>query len=229
MMRKLRQVSLWLLLVVFLAATVPPTPAAALSVEEVVARVQAQYDKSGGFKASFRQESRLKGGAQSETAEGWVYFKRPLRMRWQYEKPAEQKKEVISDGKQVFMYIPQDGLVMVYPLNRVLRSDLVLRFFSGISQVRQDFQMAWRRPPQEGSSHLIDLTPVKPQAELRRLSLTVNPKTYEVENLEFTNALGEETRFLFTRIQLDYQAAPDFFTFTPPPGVQVVRDAPGAS
>ncbi len=228
-MQSWKQVLSRVILAVFLAALALPAPAATLSVEDAVARVQDRYDKAGGFKAYFRQESRLKGSGQGETAEGWVYFKRPLRMRWQYEKPAEQKKEVISDGKQVFMYIPQDSLVMVYPLNRVLRSDLVLRFFSGISQVRQDFQMAWRRPPQEGASYLIDLTPVKPQAELRRLSLTVNPKTYEVENLEFTNALGEETRFLFTRIQLDYQAAPDFFTFTPPPGVQVVRDAPGAS
>ncbi len=205
-----------------------PRPGAALEAAEVVAQVQALYDRAGGFKAYFRQESRLKGGAQSDLAEGWVYFKRPLRMRWQYEKPAEQQKEVISDGQQVYLYIPQDSLVMVYPLNRVLRSDLVLRFFSGIAQVRQDFHLAWRRPPQPGLSHLIELTPIKPQAELKRLHLTVNPATHQVEVLEFTNALGEETRFLFTRIQLDYQTPPDFFTFTPPPGVQVVRDAPGA-
>jgi outer membrane lipoprotein-sorting protein len=37
--------------------------------------------------------------------------------------------------------------------------------------------------------------------------------------------LGEETRFAFTRIQMDYQAAPGFFTFTPPPGVQVVKES----
>jgi outer membrane lipoprotein carrier protein len=218
-----------LILATLLSAAGFPRPALAFPVEDEVARIQAQYDRAGGFKAYFRQESRLKGGGQSDTAEGWVYFKRPLRMRWQYEKPADQKKEVICDGKQVYMYIPQDSLVMVYPMNRVLRSDLVLRFFSGIAQVRQDFQMAWRRPPQDGASYLIDLTPLKPQAELKRLSLTVNPATHQVEVLEFTNALGEETRFLFTRIQLDYDAPPDFFTFTPPPGVQVVRDAPGAS
>jgi len=197
-------------------------------VEEVVAQVQARYDRAGGFKAYFRQESRLHGGARSDTAEGWVYFKRPLRMRWQYEKPPEQKKEVISDGSQVYLYIPQDGVAMVYPLNRVLRSDLVLRFFSGITQVRQDFQMAWARPPRPGQLYLIQLTPVKPQAELTRLTLTVHPETYQVERLEFTNALGEETAFLFTRVQLNYEVPANFFTFTPPPGVQVVRDPAGA-
>ncbi|MFI5355230.1 MAG: outer membrane lipoprotein carrier protein LolA, partial [Desulfobaccales bacterium] len=66
--------------------------------------------------------------------------------------------------------------------------------------------------------------PKKEQAELKRLTLTINPKTYLVDKLEFSNALGEETRFAFSQIKLDVKLAPDFFSFTPPPGVQVVRE-----
>ena len=40
-----------------------------------------------------------------------------------------------------------DGLVMVYKLDQVLRSDLVMRFFSGIGQFQKDFTIAWNRPP----------------------------------------------------------------------------------
>lgn len=198
--------------------------AAALEPQEVVTRIQGQYDKSGGFKAWFRQESRLKGATQGEMAEGWMYFKKPLQMRWQYENPPAQRKEVISDGKQVWMYLPQDQLAMVYPLNQVMRSDLVMRFFSGIGQINEEFRIAWQRPPREGSDYAIELVPRQPQMELKALSLTIDPQSYQVKRLEFTNALGEETRFAFTRIQMDYQAAPGFFTFTPPPGVQVVKE-----
>jgi outer membrane lipoprotein carrier protein len=74
---------------------------------------------------------------------------------------------------------------------------------------------------------VIDLFPKKEQAELKRLTLTINPKTYLVDRLEFANALGEETRFAFSQMNLDVKLAPDFFSFTPPPGVQVVREAPG--
>lgn len=204
------------------AAGAAPTP------QEVMARVQAQYDKAGAFKARFRQESRLKAVSQAEMAEGWMYFQKPCRMRWQYENPPEQKKEVISDGRQVWMYMPQDGLVMVYPLNQVLRSDLVMRFFSGMGQFQKDFQVSWGRPPEESGSFVIDLVPHKEQPELKRLTLTINPRTYLVEKLEFTNAVGEETRFAFSRSQWDVRLEPNFFTFTPPPGVQVVRDKPGS-
>lgn len=193
---------------------------------EVMQKVQAQYDKTGAFQARFQQESRLKAMQQTDSAAGWMYFQKPSRMRWQYEIPAEQKKEVVSDGRLVWMYMPQDSLVMVYKIDQVLRSDLVLRFFSGIGQFQKDFDISWKQPPQEGESLIINLFPKKAQPELKHLTLTINPKTYLVDKLEFANALGEETRFVFSQMKLDVKLGTDFFTFTPPPGVQVVRQTP---
>jgi outer membrane lipoprotein carrier protein len=201
--------------------------AGAVTPEEVMSRVQAQYDKSEAFQARFRQESKLKAANQTDSAAGWMYFMKPNRMRWQYETPPQQKKEVISDGRLVWMYMPQDSLVMIYKLDQVLRSDLVMRFFSGMGQFQKDFTISWNRPPQDSGSYVIDLFPKKEQPELKRLTLTVNSSTYLLENLDFTNALGEETLFAFSQMKLGVNLGKDFFTFTPPPGVQVVREAPG--
>jgi outer membrane lipoprotein carrier protein len=192
--------------------------------EDVMTKVQAQYDKSGAFQARFQQESRVKAMQQTDSAAGWMYFQKPSRMRWQYEIPAEQKKEVVSDGRLVWMYMPQDAVVMVYKIDQVLRSDLVMRFFSGIGQFQKDFSISWNRPPKEGEALVIDLFPKKEQPELKRLTLTINPKTYLLDRLEFANALGEETRFTFSQMKLDIKLAANFFSFTPPPGVQVVRE-----
>jgi outer membrane lipoprotein carrier protein len=203
------------------------SPAMALSPEEVMTRVQARYEKSKAFQSRFRQESKLKAANQTDSAAGWLYFQKPCRMRWQYETPPQQKKEVVSDGRLVWMYMPQDSLVMVYKLDQVLRSDLVMRFFSGIGQFQKDFNISWNRPPEGSGSYVIDLFPKKEQPELKRLTLTVDPGTYLLENLEFSNALGEETRFSFSQMKLDVNLGKDFFTFTPPPGAQVVRETPG--
>lgn len=223
MTRKILITSMALLVCLWaLAAAGEVTP------EAVMTRVQAQYDKAGGFQARFRQESHLKAAGASDSAAGWMYFMKPCRMRWQYETPPEQKKEIVSDGRLVWMYMPQDGIVMVYKLDQVLRSDLVMRFFSGMGQFQKDFTVSWQRPPREGASFIIDLFPKKDQPELKRLTLTINPDTYLVEKLEFTNALGEESRFNFTQVKLAVPLGHDFFTFTPPPGVQVVRETPGS-
>jgi outer membrane lipoprotein carrier protein len=206
----------------------PLQAAAAVSPEAVITRVQTLYDKAGGFQARFLQDSRIKATGASDSAAGWMYFMKPCRMRWQYETPPEQKKEIVSDGRLVWMYMPQDGVVMVYKLEKVLRSDLVMRFFSGMGLVQKDFNISWQRPPREGASYVIDLFPKKDQVELKRLTLTINPDTYFVEKLDFTNALGEESRFTFTQVKLEVPLGPTFFSFTPPPGVQVIRETPGS-
>jgi outer membrane lipoprotein carrier protein len=216
----------FLLPVILLLA--PLGAAAAEGPEDVMKKVQSQYDKTAAFQARFKQESRLKAMQQTDSAAGWMYFSKPCRMKWLYEMPAEQKKEVVSDGRLVWMYMPQDSLVMVYKLDQVLRSDLVMRFFSGIGQFQKDFNVSWKQPPKEGEAMVIDLFPKKEQAELKRLTLTINPKTYLVDRLEFSNALGEETRFAFSQMKLGVNLGADFFNFTPPPGVQVVREAPGS-
>uniref|UniRef100_A0A7C5ENF2 Outer membrane lipoprotein carrier protein LolA n=1 Tax=Desulfobacca acetoxidans TaxID=60893 RepID=A0A7C5ENF2_9BACT len=218
-------------LVLALGYTASPAPTQelpGLEPEKIIARVQEKYDKAGGFKTWFRQETRQKATTQGEQGEGWMYFQKPCRMRWQYEKPPEQKKEVVADGQQVWIYLPDEALAMVYPLSQVIRSDLVMRFFSGIGQVRQDFQISWARLPASGSSYVINLVPKKPQAELTRLLITIHPQTYVVEHLEFTNALGEEIRFAFSQTTLGIKVPPNFFTFVPPPGVQVVKERTGS-
>jgi len=194
---------------------------------EVMTRVQKNYDQAGGFKTWFRQETRPPGARHGDKASGVMYFQKPSRMRWEYQSPPDQQKEVISDGRQVWIYIPEDSLVLVYPLNQVLRSDLVLRFFSGIGEVQNDFQISWQRPPEPGANYVIKLVPLKRQAELQHLILTIDPFTHIVANLEFSNTLGEVTRFDFSGTILGDRKPPQFFTFVPPPGVQVVREAPG--
>jgi outer membrane lipoprotein carrier protein len=219
---------IFLIAVALLVCLSPLSASAEVTSEAVINRVQALYDQAGGFQARFFQESRLKAAGTSDSAAGWMYFMRPCRIRWQYETPPEQKKEVVSDGRLVWMYTPADAVVMVYKLDQVLRSDLVMRFFSGIGLVQKDFNIAWQRPPREGVNYVIDLFPKKEQPELKRLTLTINPDTYLVEKLSFTNALGEESRFTFTQVKLGMPLGSSFFTFTPPAGVQVIRETPGS-
>jgi outer membrane lipoprotein carrier protein len=196
----------------------------AITPEEVVTQVQKQYDSTGVFKTRFRQESKLKSQSGGDTAEGLLYFKKPSQMRWDYQSPAAQKKEVIADGREVYIYIPQDKTVMVYPMKQVMRSDLVMRFFSGIGELQRDFTVSWNTPYQGSGPMRILLKPVKTQPDLKDLVLTIDPQTYLVQTLEFSNAYGDFTRMSFSGTQLNVSLEPGFFKFTPPPGVQVVRE-----
>jgi outer membrane lipoprotein carrier protein len=199
-------------------------PGWAITPEEVVTQVQKQYDSTGVFKARFHQESKLKSQASGDTAQGVLYFKKPSQMRWDYQSPSAQKKEVIADGREVYIYMPQDKTVMVYPMKQVMRSDLVMRFFSGIGELQRDFKVSWNTPYSGYGPMRILLKPTNPQPDLKDLILTIDPQTYLVQSLEFSNTYGDFTRMSFSGTQLNVSLEPGFFKFTPPPGVQVVRE-----
>ncbi|MFP3867071.1 MAG: LolA family protein [Desulfobacteraceae bacterium] len=213
-----------LILALMLLMATLTAPAAALTPQEVVAQVQQKYDITGAFKAYFQQQSGLRASGAIDTAEGWVYFRKPCQMRWEYLNPPGQRKEVIADGQQVWIYIPQDRMAMVYPLEQVMRSDLVMRFFSGMGNLQEDFTISWRRPYREDSPLKIDLRPVTPQAELKWLALTIDPQSYQVQEIEFANTYGDLTHINFSQLQLNIKLPADFFSFTPPPDVEVVKE-----
>ena len=215
----------WIFLLALLLGSLgPAAPGWPLTPAEVITQVQKQYEATGVFKTRFRQESRLKSQAAGDSAEGILYFKKPARMRWEYQTPAAQKKDVVVDGREVFIYVPQDKTVMIYPLSQVMRSDLVMRFFSGLGEIQKDFQISWQTPYAGAGPLRILMVPRQPQPELKDLVLTVDPHTYLVQALEFTNAYGDFTRMTFSGMQVNVTLDPGLFRFTPPPGVQVVRE-----
>jgi outer membrane lipoprotein carrier protein len=79
------------------------TPAAArLDVKTVVAEVQKRYDGAADFRARFTQTLNSAALARKTNSSGEVMFKKPGRMRWDYEKP--DKSSYITDGGVLWLY-----------------------------------------------------------------------------------------------------------------------------
>ena len=195
------------------------TQGLAITPEEVVTRVQKQYDSTGVFKTHFRQESKLKNQSTGDTAEGLLYFKKPSQMRWDHQSPAAQKKEVIADGRDVYIYMPQDKTVMVYPMKR---SDAFRPGHAVLFRASANCRGILRYP---GTPRIRDtdpmrilLKPAKPQPDLKDLVLTIDPQTYLVQTLEFSNTYGDFTRMSFSGTQLNVSLQPGFLQICPAAG-----------
>src|SRR5829696_3326848 len=79
-------------------AAAPPSAAggARLDVKAVVAEVQKRYDGAADFRARFTQTMTSTTMGRKTNSAGEVMFKKPGRMRWDYEKP--EKSSYITDG-----------------------------------------------------------------------------------------------------------------------------------
>jgi outer membrane lipoprotein carrier protein len=203
-----------------------PSIGQALSLEEVVAKVQEQYEIHADFKADFVQESFIKSLGKKQRAEGVVYFKKPGKMHWMYRTPAKQ--EIISDGKTLWTYRPEDKQVIVSRMNQAFQSKAPSTFLAGIGNLKKDFRARFANEPSPGQDYSLELIPLEAQGNLEKLFLVVERKGFKILQTRIQDAMGNTTQVHFLKIQFDNNLSDVLFTFTPPQGVEVFT-MPGAA
>src|SRR3989440_6630407 len=73
--------------------------------QRLAARMEARYDQAKTLQATFL-ERYLENGVVIRTEAGTAYFRRPGKMRWEYERP--EKDLFLVDGKTAWFYVPAD-------------------------------------------------------------------------------------------------------------------------
>jgi outer membrane lipoprotein carrier protein len=195
----------------------------ALSIDELITRVQGSYDGITDIQARFEQQYFNKSLNQVRKAEGKAYFKKPGRMRWEYNKPVRQ--EIISDGSTIWHYQPDDNQVIVGEISKTIQAKISTAFLTGEGDLRRDFRVLSPQgeSQREDRLYLLELAPVEPQADFQRLVLRVDPKRYLIVQTDIYDAFDNVNQIRFSGIKVDRNLPDSLFTFTIPPGTQVLR------
>ncbi len=183
---------------------------------DVLARVQAFYEKTTDYRASFRQVVTTRSPRRTFTRRGTVYFKKPGMMRWDYQTPDEVY--YVSDGEVLWSYEVEEGVAYRLP---VRRSDLfeALRFLTGAGDLTRDFEAEVLRPAESGLVP-VRLTPRGDERMFRSVTLFVDPKTGETRETEVVDPTGNVSHLWFEGASYGPLPA-EGFRFRPPEGVRV--------
>src|ERR1700736_1748295 len=92
---------------------------------ELASRLEARYRGAKTLQATFL-ERYTENGSVVRTEAGTAYFRRPGKMRWEYERP--EKDLFLVDGKTAWFYVPADHTVTRVPARQSgdLRTPLAL-------------------------------------------------------------------------------------------------------
>lgn len=211
---------LWTAILVILA---PGVCAENLSLEQLAAKTQEAYEKTFDLKSRFVQEVTIKSMKKTEREEGTVWLKNPKMMLWDYTKPKEKK--LVINARRAWLYVAEDRMVYVQNADDVYRSRMAVKFLSGIGKISEDFQLRFAKDPplDEEGNYLLTLTAKEKGTGIDRLYLTVDGKSFQILQCRFTDDYGNTTRLRFSDIVTNTGISDKFFTFKPPPGVEVVN------
>jgi outer membrane lipoprotein carrier protein len=191
-------------------------------VDEVVARVQAQYERTTHLQARFRQETRLHGFDQVQVGEGQVWILKPGRMRWDYTKP--ERQTIIADGDTLWIYIPADRQVIRERVQETLGSRTPALFLAGEGRLTELFTVVGppSQAPGEDGLLQLELRPKEGLSQYAGVQLGIDPTSFLVVRVTLRDTLGNLTTMRFSEIDTRGAIDPALFQFQVPPGVEVV-------
>ena len=203
-------------------------PTHAQDIHQLARAVDEHYNHLRSLQADFTEIYRGAGAERVES--GTLWLKKPRKMRWEYRSPKE--KLFVSDGKQVWFYLPAERQALKTELKKLedLRSPLA--FLLGKTKLENELR---------GLSEVVDQAPVGtgntllrgvPQTMAERVSevqLEITPSD-QIVRILLTEVDGATTEFRFAGLKENQSLSDARFEFTPPPGVETVEGelAPGA-
>ena len=193
-----------------------------LDVQTVVAKVQKRYDEAGDFKARFTQTLTSATLKRTTNSSGQVTFKKPGRMRWDYEKP--DKSSYITDGGVLWLYEPDDKQAFKQDL-KSSQLPSALAFLLGKGKLASEFDISFgpdRGPAGSDRSYVLSLSPKTPQAQVKSIVFVVDPRDWFVRQSEITDAQGNTNVILFADVVMNSRVPDALFKFTPPAGTRVI-------
>jgi outer membrane lipoprotein carrier protein len=200
------------------ASAAPSTPTA----DAIAAKVQAFYDQTKTFQASFKQEYFIRMHDQHRTSEGRVAFEKPGKMSWKYDQPNGNR--VVSDGRTLKVYDRENQQMFEQPVDKS-QYPAALAFLMGQGELTRSFALRLLDPTTvkfEGG-WVLEGTPKDATPAYQKVLLYVDAATSQVRRVLILDAQGNRNRFDFNNPLVNTPVPNAEFNFTPPEGTQIVR------
>jgi outer membrane lipoprotein carrier protein len=182
-----------------------------------VKSLKSFYEQTNSMRAEFTQVVTDKQGRKVQEVQGEMQLKRPNKFRWDYNKPYEQ--QIISDGKEVWLYDTELAQVTVRELSKALGSSPAA-LLAGDAALDKNFKFT-----NVDRKDDIEWVKATPQAEDSGFdSILLGFKGGELKQMELVDSFGLQTKINFNRIEQNPNLDNKMFLFKVPKGVDIVKE-----
>jgi outer membrane lipoprotein carrier protein len=167
------------------------------------------------WSADFTQTIDDGHGKVLRSAAGKLYLQRPGKFRWDYTEPSEQL--VLADGTQIWFYDKDLAQANVRNMDGTLASTPA-SLLSGGGSVSSQFDI--KALPRSGGLEWFQLIPKHADTDFQLVRIGFDKG--ELASMFLADKLGQVTQLTFTHPSRNAEFPADLFSFTPPPGVDVI-------
>lgn len=200
--------------------------AAAADLQAGRQRIETFLQGLEGLQAKFTQVLTDRSGQTVDEANGTLAIRRPDRFRWDYREPNEQV--IVADGTRVWLYDSDLEQVTVRKLDDTLSATPAM-LLSGRGNLEENFTVTQvsQEDRVKGGVMWVQMEPKRTDTDFKWVRLGFDGPT--LKYMQLADKLGQTTRLEFSQLERNPPLDPSRFTFTVPPGADVIGDASGSA
>ena len=187
------------------------------NLDQLLKTVENRYNRVQSLQLDFSETyAGYRRPVQNES--GVLYLRKPGRMRWEYATPPG--KVFLSDGKNVFLYTPDDRRAEKSSLKQSEDERAPLAFLLGKLDFNKEFKSFRTRP--EGASLWIAATPKSDNIAYTEVEFLAT-RDGQIQHLRVTGQDHSKLDFAFSNERQNMALSPALFVFKAPAGVEIVE------
>lgn len=237
-MKPLLLISLVACLILSLSAS--PRECFGAELADVIKTLEQGYNNLADVQAEFSQRTDIASMKRQERGAGELFMKKPAgataMFRFNYTRP---KQQIISNGKKVWYYLPDNKQVMVSSVTTLFQggSTVALDYLTGMGHVTRDFAIKFAADGRDKKgNYVLELVPKKPSQAMAKLQLTIEAQAVEsfikeghavnpfpIASSVVFDAFGNRTAIEFSKVRVNRGMKNDRFSFKIPSGVEVIN------
>lgn len=190
-------------------------PGAALAVDGVTL-LKAFVARTAHAKGRFEQTVYGQDSGRGEVSKGVFAFERPGKFRWTYETPFPQV--LVSDGVRLWAYDPELAQVTVKQVGDALGATPAA-ILAGDAALETNFTLA-----DGGTLNGLQWVVATPKTDGTFARMRLGFQDARLIGMDIEDNFGQRTLLRFTVFDASAAIDPATFTFTPPPGADVVGE-----
>lgn len=195
--------------------------AAQAALADGMASVKAFYEQTRSVRANFHQVVTDKQGRKVQEVDGEMQLLRPNKFRWDYHQPYEQ--QIISDGKQVWLYDTELAQVTVRSLDKSIGSSPAA-LLAGGAAIDKTFKLANApsNAPNKDKLEWVSATPNDKESGFDKILMGFNGS--KIQEMSLIDSFGHTTKIVFSGVEVNAALEEKNFLFKTPKGVDVVGE-----
>jgi chaperone LolA len=185
----------------------------ALEANEIIGRTVEKYRNMNTFYTEFEQEYCDEEAGLCQRFEGRTYYMKPNFFRMEIEEPSQI---YVGDSISLWIYMPEEKRAIRQALTQMpfqISPDALFENYE------EDFVSSLEG---EDENHYEIVLEPKDETDIyRRLKVTIRKETFEIVGIAVTDESGIESKFEFTKVEINKKIDRRIFEFKPPQGVKV--------